>query len=170
MRKSTCALLLLVGCTHPVASALRSPHETVELVYEERGELLGAEQIRVAPDGRIERRRWRPDFATARDHPEAYLRADEPLPADGAGADVVEVGSITASERASLDALLLDLEAWEQRVDEGVVPVDASRAVLTLRAPDGHSEVWEWVNDLQARERLVRVKTRLQELADAHAR
>lgn len=168
--RSSCALLILLGCAHPVESALRSPRETVEIVYEERGELLGAEQIRVAPDGGIERRRWRPDFATASDHPEAYLHADEPLPPDGAGADVVEVGNITASEQASLEALLLDLEAWEQRVDEDVVPIEASRAVLTLRAPDGRSQVWEWVNDLQAQERLVRVKMRLQELADAHAR
>ncbi len=82
----------------------------------------------------------------------------------------MEVGNITASEQASLEALLLDLEAWEQRVDEDVVPIEASRAVLTLRAPDGRSQVWEWVNDLQAQERLVRVKMRLQELADAHAR
>lgn len=68
-------------------------------------------------------------------------------------------------ELRSLVDLLLELEAWEQRVAERDPVPDESRASLTIEVAGESSVIWEWYNDLTGNDRIVRVKLELERLA-----
>jgi hypothetical protein len=70
----------------------------------------------------------------------------------------------TEQLRAFVD-LLLDLEAWEQRVPSRTAVLDESSASLTITVGELQSFIWEWYNDLHGNERMVRVKEMLEEIA-----
>ena len=78
------------------------------------------------------------------------------------GADPVVVRG-----RAGLDAvreiarLLLEIEAWEQRVPDAAPVPDESRATLTVRRGAARSTIWERYNDLAATGRIGRVRDAL---------
>ena len=83
------------------------------------------------------------------------------------------------STEATLDAremqrvleTLVAIEAWEQ-ADDGDLPagpLEARRAWLELRAEGERARVWEWAHDLEANDRLVRIRRVLDELLAAHA-
>jgi len=70
-------------------------------------------------------------------------------------------------KRADIDrliALLIEIEAWEQREpDRDPVP-DESRAGLRVRAGGVGGGFWEWYNDMDRNRRLARVKKLIEEL------
>ena len=60
--------------------------------------------------------------------------------------------------------LLLEIEAWEQRIPEAMPIPDESRAHLTIHCGSTTSTIWERYNDLAKGQRLIRVKEHLQQL------
>lgn len=60
--------------------------------------------------------------------------------------------------------LLVDLGAWEQRTAEEQPVAGESRASLTISIKEDVSRVWERVNEMAANNRLMQIKTRLEEL------
>ncbi len=163
MRLATC-LLALAACTPPMANALRDARAAtgrspdVLVVFQERGgSALGARDIEVHGNGRVELRTWRPGF-TAGDPTSRGIPGG--LPDEEASFDA------TPADVQSLLELVLEIEGWEQRVrDELPSPaLEQARVWLKLRAGSASSEVWEHRADLEAIGRLVRVRSALEEL------
>ena len=71
---------------------------------------------------------------------------------------------VDSRELVELIRLLIDLEAWEQRSADKQPIVGESRAYLTISVKEDASRVWERVNEMVANNRLVQIKTRLEEL------
>lgn len=157
-------LFVLAACTPPIADALRDaraaaePPATLEMRWEERGgTALGAREIVVRGDGRVELSVWRPGFASG--DPTSSGRPS-------GRADRTAVHRASAAQVRELVALILELEAWDQQVDDDLPDpsLDRGRAWLKLRAGDARSEVWEHHADLEATGRLVRVRGALEAL------
>jgi hypothetical protein len=60
--------------------------------------------------------------------------------------------------------LLVELEAWEQRTADKPPAAGESLAHLTITLDWSASRVWERVNEMAADDRLIRIKTRLDNL------
>jgi len=73
--------------------------------------------------------------------------------------------TMTAQQVRALLQLLLEIEAWEQRVPEREAVPDESAARLSVRVGTVESSIWEWYNDLSGNNRMVRVKQLLEEIA-----
>jgi hypothetical protein len=73
--------------------------------------------------------------------------------------------SLDAEEVRQIVRLLLELSAWEQRTPQRTPRPDESRARLHIRAGAAQSTIWEWFNDLDANDRIVRVRERMKDLA-----
>jgi hypothetical protein len=82
------------------------------------------------------------------------------------GAHDVEITrkQVDEGRLVELIRLLVELQAWEQRVADEPPVADESRAHLTIRLNDGASRVWERVNQMAANNRLMQIKTRLENL------
>lgn len=163
MRLLPC-LLVLAACTPPIADALRDaraasePPATLELRWEERGgNSLGAREIVVHGDGRVALSVWRPGFASG-DPTSSGRPSGRP--------DASAIHRASAAQIHALLELLLELEAWDQQVDDDLPDpsLDRGRAWLKLRAGGASSEVWEHHADLEATGRLVRVREALEAL------
>ena len=163
VRFATC-LLALAACTPPIADALRDARAAtgrspdVLVLFQERGgSALGARDIEVRGDGRVELRTWRPGFTagdpTSRGVPRGLPDAESSL-------------DVTAADVRSLLDLVLEIEGWEQRArDELPSPaLEQARVWLKLRAGSAYSEIWEHRADLEAMGRLVRLRSALEEL------
>ncbi len=157
-------LFVLAACTPPIADALRDaraaaePPATLEVRWEERGgTALGAREIVVHGDGRVELSVWRPGFASG--DPTSSGRPS-------GRADRTAVHRASAAQVRELIELLLELEAWDQQVDDDLPDpsLDRGRAWLKLRVGAASSEVWEHHADLEATGRLVRVRDTLEAL------
>ena len=59
--------------------------------------------------------------------------------------------------------LLVQLDAWEQRVPDRPPVPDESRASLTISVNGSTSRIWERFNDLAANNRVVQLKTWLEQ-------
>ena len=73
--------------------------------------------------------------------------------------------SLTADQMHGLVSVLLEIEAWDQRVPECEAVPDESRAGLSISIGTTESRIWEWYNDLGGNNRIVRVKQLLEEIA-----
>lgn len=157
-------LLVLAACTPPIADALRDaraasePPATLELRWEERGgNSLGAREIVVNGDGRVALSVWRPGFASG-DPTSSGRPSGRP--------DTSATHRASTAQIHALLELLLELEAWDQQVDDDLPDpsLDRGRAWLKLRVGGASSEVWEHHADLEATGRLVRVREALEAL------
>src|SRR5690606_40357408 len=61
--------------------------------------------------------------------------------------------------------LLVEIEAWTQTVDDDEERLDDARARVRIEAGGHRATAWEWQNDLQSHNRLVRVREMLEGLA-----
>jgi hypothetical protein len=158
MRRSGAALcVLLAGCAGTVEGRLEHAGERgqvpsdLEVVYDDHDRQWGGERITLRGDGTLEIERWRPG------QPE-----DEP--------PLVRQAQLAAEEVLAVVRLLVELDAWEQRVEEENGRVDERKATLTVRTGGASERVWEWASDLELTDRVVRVKQRLLRLAGGTAR
>jgi hypothetical protein len=71
---------------------------------------------------------------------------------------------MTARQMGVLVQLLLEIEAWEQRVPHREAGLDESAATLSIKVGAVESYIWEWYNDLHGNNRMVRVKQLLEEI------
>lgn len=131
--------------SHPIEASLRAflaqtlPGEQLRVMYSDLHPLWGGLRITVRGDGHVEQ--------TAR-------QMDVPPVSDIAPEDVKEIVR-----------LLLDIRAWEQQQEERPAVPDESRAYLAITAGKEHSEIWEYFNDMEKNERIVRVHQLLKERA-----
>jgi hypothetical protein len=73
--------------------------------------------------------------------------------------------TLTGEQLRTLVELLLEIEAWEQRVPARTAVLDESSASLTITIGEIQSSIWEWYNDLNGNDRMLRVKQILEEIA-----
>lgn len=72
--------------------------------------------------------------------------------------------AVTRERLLELVKLLIEHKAWEQRTpDRDPVP-DESRASLRIQVNGQTSDVWEWFNDMQKNERLIKIKARMKQM------
>jgi hypothetical protein len=76
----------------------------------------------------------------------------------------VERKQIAGRELVELVRLIVELRAWEQCCTDEPPVADESRAYLTISDKESASRVWERVNEMDANNRLVQIKTRLEKL------
>lgn len=140
------AVGLIVGCAHPVAEGLRTMSvgqrslQGLTVVYDDHHSMWGGLRIEVTGEGSLRVHRYRPGQP---DEPEVWH------------------GTVPPERVRTLVELLVEIEAWEQRVEARLPRLDEGRTTLTVRV-DGHRErVWEWTNDHEANSRLVEVRSYL---------
>lgn len=71
---------------------------------------------------------------------------------------------VDAARHRALATLLIELQAWKQRVPERRAVPDESRAGLTIRCGAAEARIWEWYNDLGKLQRIARVRDALSAL------
>lgn len=171
LRVPTLVLAVAAGCVHPIGGALEHaaeaqepPPEDFELVYQEREGPLGARDIVVRGDGTLRLERWRPGFVPSTERPEAAFTSPASTDAD-ALAERREL-RLRPAQMQRLVRTLTEIEAWEQRSADELpsAPLEGSRVILRLRLGEETSEVWEYARDLEAGDRLVRVRRVLDEI------
>lgn len=92
--------------------------------------------------------------------------AERHVSARGSGGPPVTEANVAADELLELLALLVELEAWEQRTPEGdMLLPDESRATLTIRIGGHASSIWERFNEMEANQRLIRIKAKMTEMS-----
>lgn len=115
------------------------PAAELVVTYSDLHQLHGGLELSIRGDGKVEQQ---------------ALRQEVGEPRDLSGAEVEE-----------LVRLLLELEAWRQLEPERMPVPDESRATLRIVAGDAESEIWEWYNDLEAGDRLIRICEAMKRLA-----
>ena len=113
----------------------------LSIAYSDLHGLWGGVAVRVSGDGEYER--------------VTRQRGAEP---------VVAHGRARPEAVREIARLLLEIEAWEQRVPEAAPVLDESRATLTVRRGGAQSIIWERYNDLAAAGRIARVREALLDL------
>ena len=111
----------------------------LEVTYDDLHGLHGGLRLTIKGDGEVEQQAVRTEAGSPR-------RVDE----DGVRA---------------LAELLLELEAWRQDEEERTLLPDESQARLKIRAGSAESEIWEWFDDLEETDRMIRVREKMKELA-----
>lgn len=66
--------------------------------------------------------------------------------------------TLTTAQLTTLQSLLAEIQAEEQREPERRPRPDESKAVLTRWVDGQEVTTWEWFNDLEANQRLVRIQ------------
>jgi hypothetical protein len=66
-------------------------------------------------------------------------------------------GRVPADSVRALIALLVELQAWEQRTPPRPPVPDESAAGLRIRAGGAEARIWEWFNDMGTNQRLSRI-------------
>lgn len=93
----------------------------------------------------------------------------EQAPYDRAGALAPIRRRVGAEQVAAMARLLVEIEAWEQRVPERMPVPDESRASLVVEVGGGRAAIWEWYNDLERNGRIARVRDALLALGEGAA-
>lgn len=147
----TAITLFLVGCGGGVQSKLESSAsagnvpEGLVVVYDDHHPRWGGMRITVKGDRSLSVERWRPNQPVAA--PDRWE------------------GTVPPSAMDALVQLLVDIEAWEQKVEADETRIDDARARLEVRVGGERAATWEWANDLEANQRIVQVKRHLEALA-----
>lgn len=163
-------LVLFAACAHPIGGPLEDAREArslpsdLEVTYREVGGPLGSREVVVNQAGQLVLRRWRPGFVPAVDRPEQLLRNAGDAEHDEDDA-VRLVSEISASEVLRLVDLLVEIEGWKEGSDDDLpdAPVEGSRVSLRVAIGSESSEVSEYGRDLEANNRLLKVRSLVEE-------
>ena len=115
------------------------PPEKLEITYSDLHGLYGGLKLTLHGTGKVEQK------AVRRDAPEPRPLSTQQV------RDVVE--------------LIVQQEAWTQKVPEAVAVPDESRATLKITAGDSTSTIWERVREMKVNDRLIRISDKMQKLA-----
>jgi len=72
--------------------------------------------------------------------------------------------SVTREQLLELVKLLIEHKAWEQRTAHRDPVPDESRASLRIQVNGQSSNVWEWFNDMEKNERLIKIKMKMKQM------
>lgn len=163
-------VVLAAACAHPIGGPLEDAREAralpsdLTVTYREMGGPLGSREVIVDQNGRLVLRHWRPGFVPAVERPEQILRnaGESETDADDAVRFVTE---ISGSEVLRMVDLLVEIEGWEEGSGDDLPadPVEGSRVSLRVAIGAESSEVSEWGRDLEANNRLLKVRTLVEE-------
>ena len=87
---------------------------------------------------------------------------------EGEGADAGGYNNLSVLSLAEIEnlvRLLIDIEAWEQRVPWRETASDESRAYLRVQVGGASSEIWEWYDELDSNLRIVKLLDQLKKFA-----
>ena len=163
-------VLLVAACAHPIGGPLEDAREARSLpadmtvTYREVGGPLGSRELVVDQAGHLVLRRWRPGFVPAVERPEQILRNAGEAQTDDDEA-VRFVTEISTSEVLRLVDLLVEIEGWEEGSSDDLPadPVEGSRVSLRVTIGAASSEISEWGRDLEANDRLLKVRSLVEE-------
>ena len=114
------------------------PANELEITYTDLHGLWGGLQITIHGSGKVEQKAVRTQASSSHD--------------------------ITQEEMNQLVKLLIELEAWIQKVPERPPIPDESRAYLRIRIGEANSEIWEWYNDMKENNHLIRILDKIKEI------
>ena len=84
---------------------------------------------------------------------------------ENGGADPKEFErAITREQLLELAKLLVEQKAWEQRTPEREPLPDESRSRLKIEVDGQTSGMWEWFNDMEKNERLIKIQTKMKQM------
>lgn len=140
-----------LGCGGAVSSGLDDAHDArrappdLVVIYDEYEERWGGERIEVRGDGTLAMRRWQP-WEAREEGSESNAR-------------------VSPDSIQRLVSLLVEIEAWDQET-EREARLDDARARVEIELGGERTEIWEWSADLEATQRIVRVKRLLERMAE----
>ena len=73
-------------------------------------------------------------------------------------------GTVEQDQLLELVKLIVDLKAWEQRTPERQPRPDESRSTFTINTGAHSSMTWEWFDDMEKDQRLLQIKTKMNEM------
>lgn len=114
------------------------PADELEITYTDLHGLWGGLQVTIHGSGKVEQK---------------TVRAKVGIP-----------HNLTQEEINHFVKLLIELEAWIQKVPDRPPLPDESRAYLRIRAGQTESEIWEWYNDMKDNNRLILILDKIKEL------
>jgi hypothetical protein len=156
-RSSFAAPLVLVGifmatgCGSAIAEGMRTakqsgdPPDELVVIYNDHGRRHGGDRIEIHGDGELHGDRWRPGDV------EQEGRYWE--------------GHVPPHSIQGLIDLIVELEAWEQKVEVEDGRLNDQRARLTIHIGSSSSTIWEYRSDLEGGGRIFRIKTHLDALS-----
>lgn len=83
------------------------------------------------------------------------------------GAEATASATVAAGDLHELVKLLVEVEAWTQKTPSRELVPDESQARLVLKLGEQELGFWEFYNDMEANQRLSKVKARLDTLVAA---
>lgn len=170
-------LVFVAACAHPIGGPLEDARESralpsdLQVTYREVGGQLGSREVTIDQAGQLILRHWRPGFVPAVERPEQLLRNAGETATDEDDA-VRSVAEISVSEVLRLVDLLVEIEGWEEGSSDDLPadPVEGTRVSLRVAIGSESSQISEWGRDLEANDRLLKVRTLVEEwLAAAHS-
>src|SRR3989338_2120749 len=105
------------------------------LIYSDMHPLWGGEEIRLENDRNLTRTRRGSD-----------------------GKEIESTTLLSTQQRQELRDLLEASEVWEQEEPARAALPDENRAILQLRVTKGETTIWEWFNNLEANNRIKRIR------------
>ncbi len=102
------------------------------------------------------------------DGPRFVVHGTGEIEREGEGADAGgynKLSVLSLAEIENLVRLLIDIEAWEQRVPWRETASDESRAYLRVQVGGASSEIWEWYDELDSNLRIVKLLDQLKKFA-----
>ncbi len=148
---ATCLVSTLAGCGGGVAGALETAHTEgsppagLRVIYDDYREDQGGDRIELRGDGHLRGDRWRPG--------------------EGQREGRYWEGQVPERTVKALVDLLVDIHGWEQKAEEEPSRLEDRRATLTIEIGGERSTIWEYVSDLESRNRIHRVKSHLEALS-----
>ena len=70
-------------------------------------------------------------------------------------------GTVEQDQLLELVKLIVELKAWEQRTPERQPRPDESRSTFTINTGAHSSATWEWFDDMEKDQRLIKIKTKM---------
>ncbi len=108
----------------------------LEVSLEDMHPLYGGVRFHLRTDGTIEHT-WKG-------------RGDQP--------EVVQEVLTTEADRQTLVALLLEIQAWDQQVEESTPLPGQIKTQLTLTTSGDDATIWEWHHEMEEAQRIIQIK------------
>lgn len=97
------------------------------------------------------------------DGPRIVIKGTGAIQREGAGTNGYT--NLGLAEIENLVRVLIDMEAWEQRSPYRETASNESQAYLRVQVGGASSEIWEWYDELDSNQRIVKVVDQLKKLA-----
>ncbi len=73
----------------------------------------------------------------------------------------IERGLVKEADIRAIASLLVEIQAWKQITPDRPPLPDESRATLTVQVGETRTTIWEWYNEMDRNDRLIRIRDSL---------